>query len=209
MNHILPGSLGRLVVALALVAVSVAGCVIEPETVLPAADGPPTVLLIGRAVTVLTGDRARKFEPTVREMELIDRGGGTRYRVNVGGNDTNFAVFLPPGQYDVNRVQINEGPFLSIAQPPLSISLSEGPIVFSGTWRFGVESPKYGRMVFLSVSGDEASRTQLEQKVQTEFPTLASSPVITTLPVPTEVQARLFEVAPYPRVPRYFRRHYW
>jgi hypothetical protein len=31
----------------------------------------------------------------------------------------------------------------------------------------------------------------------------------TSLPYPSEAQARLFEVMPYPRVPRYFRRHWW
>ena len=196
-------------VACALLGGNLAGCAIDADTVLPPKEESPSVLLLGRAVTVLTGDRARKFGPTLREIELIEQRHGTRYRITVGGADTLFAVFLPPGRYDVNRVQINEGPFLSVAQTPLSIALNEGPLVFSGTWRFGVDSPKYGREVLLSVSTDEESRTLLQDKVRAEYPTLADSPLITVLPVPTEMQARLFEVAPYPRVPRYFRRHNW
>ncbi|MCW5800322.1 MAG: hypothetical protein KIT40_17645 [Nitrospira sp.] len=209
MRQIFSGFFWRLAVAWALFGAGLVGCVTEPETVQSATQERPAVLLIGRAMTVLTGERARKFEPTVREIEFINRDDGTRYRVSIGGSDTLFAALLPPGRYDVNRVQINEGPFLSIAQPALSIALNEGPVVFSGTWRFGVDSPKYGRMVALSVMVDEESQTLLRQKVQTEYPTLASSPVMTTLPVPTEVQTRLYEVAPYPRVSRYFRRHYW
>jgi hypothetical protein len=33
--------------------------------------------------------------------------------------------------------------------------------------------------------------------------------VATVLPDPSELQTRLYEVMPYPRVPRYFRRHWW
>lgn len=189
---------------LALLGGSLAGCAIGPET-----EQGPMVLLTGRVVAVLTGDRARKFEPALRSIELGDQRNGTRHRIAVGGDDTSFAVLLPLGQYDVNRVQISEGPFLSVAVPAVSIVLNEGPIVFSGTWRFGVDSPKYGRMVRFSALADEAALTLTRQKVETDYPALASSPVVTALPVPTQAQARLFEVAPYPRIPQYFRRHYW
>jgi hypothetical protein len=55
---------------------------------------------------------------------------------------------------------------------------------------------------------DEEDRTEAlhvlarDQSVDTES-------VATTLPNPPEIQARLYEVMPYPRVPRYFRRHWW
>jgi len=185
------------------------GCITDAQTVLSPEDEGHKVLLVVRVVTVITGERARRFEPTVREVELAEHDAGTRYRISVGGNDTLVAVFLPPGRYDMTRVEINEGPFLSIAQPAISLSLDEGPVIFGGTWRFGVDSPRYGRMVLMSMQMDEESRSLFERKIRVDYPTLTSSPITPVLPLPTEFQTRLYEVAPYPRVSRYFRRHYW
>ena len=50
--------------------------------------------------------------------------------------------------------------------------------------------------------------TQLKHSTHEE-PSLEAGTVPTVLPDPTEMQARLYEVMPYPRVPRYFRRHWW
>ena len=41
------------------------------------------------------------------------------------------------------------------------------------------------------------------------IPSLDREYVTTALPDPPQLHARLFEVMPYPRVPRYFRRHWW
>ena len=82
-------------------------------------------------------------------------------------------------------------------------------MIYGGMWRFGVDSPRYGRMVLMSMQMDEESRAFFERKIQVDYPTLTSSPITTVLPLPTEFQTRLYEVAPYPRVSRYFRRHYW
>jgi hypothetical protein len=192
-----------------LCGVCLTGCVTDAQTVLSSEGEGHKVLLIARVVTVITGERARKFEPAVREVELAEQDAGTRYRITVGGNDTLFAVFLPAGRYDMTRVEINEGPFLSIAQPAVSVSLEGGPVIYGGMWRFGVDSPRYGRMVLMSMQMDEESRALFERKIQVDYPTLTSSPITTVLPLPTEFQTRLYEVAPYPRVSRYFRRHYW
>jgi hypothetical protein len=199
----------HLTMAWTLCGACLTGCVTEAQTILSSEGEGNKVLLIARVVTVITGERARKFEPTVREVELAEQDAGTRYRITVGGNDTLFAVFLPPGRYDMTRVEINEGPFLSIAQPAVSVSLEGGPVIYGGIWRFGVDSPRYGRMVSMSMQMDEESRALFERKIQVDYPTLTSAPITTVLPLPTEFQTRLYEVAPYPRVPRYCRRRYW
>ena len=137
--------------AWALCGACLAGCITDAQTVLSPEDESHKVLLLARVVTVITGERARRFEPTVPEVEVAERDAGTRYRITVGGSDTLFAVFLPSGRYDITRVEINEGPFLSIAQPVISLTLDEGPVIYGGTWRFGVDSPRYGRMVLMSM----------------------------------------------------------
>jgi hypothetical protein len=129
--------------------------------------------------------------------------------VEIGSNDERFILPLVPGEYELIRVQINEGPFLSMAELASTFSVGRDPITYLGTWRFEVDSPKYGRMVSISMVSDEADRAQAVEALAVNEPSLEASPVATVLPDPPEVQTRLFEVMPYPRVPRYFRRHWW
>jgi hypothetical protein len=129
--------------------------------------------------------------------------------VEVGADNERFVLALPPGDYELIRVQINEGPFLSIAQLAAGFSIGPDPITYLGTWRFGVDSPKYGRMVSLSIVHDEQDLADIVQTLALNDPSLDREVVTTVLPDPPQLQARLFEVMPYPRVPRYFRRHWW
>ncbi len=116
---------------------------------------------------------------------------------------------LSPGEYELTRVQISEGPFLSMAQIASTFVIQNNPITYIGTWRFGVDSPKYGRMVSVSMITDENDREQVAQSVRAAYPSLDEGPIASVLPNPPDLQTRLFEVMPYPRVPRYFRRHWW
>ena len=188
---------------------SIDGCITDASTVTSPPDDSRNILLLGQVVTVLTGERGRKFEPAVKEIELIEQSTGTRYRIPVGGMDNRFAVFLPPGRYEMTRVKIHEGPFLSIAVLASSFPVEDGPPIFVGTWRFGVESPRYGRMVSVSRVLDEQGRQQAENEIRDRYPAFPSGPIVTVLPQPAEMQSRLYEVAPYPRISRYFRRHNW
>jgi hypothetical protein len=102
------------------------------------------------------------------------------------------------------RVQINEGPYFSIARLASRFSIGPDPITYLRTWWFGVDSPKYGRMVSISMASDDQD---LAKAVQGHDRSLDIEDVATALLNPPRVQARLFKVMPYPRVPRYFRRH--
>jgi hypothetical protein len=188
---------------------SIEGCITDASTVTSQPDDNRNILLLGQVVTVLTGERGRKFEPAVNEIELIEQTAGIRYRIPVDGQDNRFAVFLPPGRYEMTRVKIHEGPFLSIAALASSFPVEDGPPIFVGTWRFGVESPRYGRMVSVSMVLDEQGRQQAENEIRDRYPAFASAPIVRILPQPAEMQSRLYEVAPYPRISRYFRRHNW
>jgi hypothetical protein len=164
---------------------------------------------VGRAVAVLTGERSRIYQPAVRSFEIQNRQTKERFTIDIESDNERFVLPLVPGDYELVRVQINEGPFLSMAQLNSNFSIGQDPITYLGTWRFGVDSPKYGRMVSISMISDEEDRTQAIQSLGLMFPSLESSVVATALPDPSEVQARLYEVMPYPRYPRYFRRHWW
>lgn len=179
---------------------------------LPALPEPGTVesnVAIGRAVAVLTGERSRIYEPTVRSFEIQNSHTRERFTVEIKSDNERFILPLSPGDYELIRVQINEGPFLSMAQLNSNFSIGHDPITYLGTWRFGVDSPKYGRMVSISMVSDEEDLAQAAQSLGLMYPPLDRAVVATVLPDPSELQARLFEVMPYPRYPRYFRRHWW
>jgi hypothetical protein len=165
--------------------------------------------VVGRVTTVLTGERKRIYEPVLRTFELENQETHERFRVNVGSDDEQFALSLPPGKYELSRIQISEGPFMSMAQLSASFALEQGAVTYLGTWRFGVDSPRYGRMVILSMVMDEEDRNRAKQIIKQKYPIHETHSVMTVLPDPTESEARLYEVMPYPRYPRYFQRHYW
>lgn len=188
--------------------VVLAGCVTDlPLTVAPTEEATP--LVIGRVTTVITGETRRIYDPALRFFELVNRQTQERFRIDIGSDDQQFVLSLPPGKYELNRVQINEGPFMSMAQLSASFALEQGAITYLGTWRLGVDSPRYGRMVVLSMIVDEQDRDQAEQIIKQKYPAHEIPAVTTVLPEPTESEARLYEVMPYPRYPRYFQRHYW
>jgi hypothetical protein len=184
------------------------GCVKE----LPAVPDEPMVqsnVAVGRVVAVLTGEGRRIYEPAVRSFEIQNRQTKERITVEVESNDERFVVPLAPGDYELIRVQINEGPFLSVAQLGSVFSVGQDAVTYVGIWRFGVDSPKYGRMVSVSMINDEEDRAEALDTLASKHPSFDGRAVATVVPDPAELQTRLYEVMPYPRVPRYFRRHWW
>ena len=115
---------------------------------------------VGRAVAVLTGERSRIYEPAVRSFEIQNAKTKERFTVDIQSDDERFILPLAPGDYELIRVQINEGPFLSMAELASTFSVGQEPVTYLGIWRFGVDSPKYGRMVSLSIVNDEADRAE-------------------------------------------------
>ena len=163
---------------------------------------------VGRAMAVLTGERSRIYQPAVKSFEIQNSKTKQRLNVEIGSDDERFILPLAPGDYELIRVQINEGPFLSMAELASTFSVGQEQVTYVGTWRFGVDSPKYGRMVSVSIVHDQEDRVKALHTLGLSD-SLDTNAVASALPAPSEVKARLYEVMPYPRVPRYFRRHWW
>lgn len=173
---------------------------------------PPDVsgtLVVGRVVTSITGESQRMYPPELRSFEVINMENQERYKVDVQSADEYFSLSIPPGHYELSRVQINEGPFLSMAELSASFVLKPDVTTFLGTWYFGVDSPRYGRQVVVSMTHDEQDQQRAQQFVKDTYPTLNAKSPVTLVPEPSREEARLYEVMPYPRVSRYFRRHWW
>ncbi len=166
-------------------------------------------LVVGRALTFLTGERARRYLPKMRFLELEHQDSRKRFQVEIDSPDQTFVISLPPGRYRLTRVQVSEGPFLSMAEFSMTFAVDSSAVTYVGTWRFGVDSPRYGRMVVASVVIDQAEIVKTQDFLMEQYPDFAGFSFVERLPEPSQAEARLYEVMPYPRYPRYFRRHWW
>jgi hypothetical protein len=166
-------------------------------------------LVMGRVVAVVTGESSRMYGPKVRFFEIEEVRTRERFNVEIKSEDRHFVIGLSPGDYHLNRVQISEGPFMSMAEMNASFSVRQDPLTYLGTWRFGVDSPRYGRMLALSIVMDADDRSRAESFLVQQYPSFEGVPVTLVLPDPPTMEARLYEVMPYPRYPSYFRRHNW
>lgn len=182
------------------------GCVpdVAWQTHLPMESG---WLVIGRAIAVITGQTSRAHGPEVRSLELENRRTLERITVELKSEDRMFSLLLPAGDYRLNRVQISEGPFLSIADMNATFSVGVAVVTHVGTWRFGIEPPRYGRKVALSIVMEEESLSQIKSLLSTEHPEGQDWQIVSIMPDPPTAETRLYEVMPYPRYPRYFQRH--
>src|SRR5437868_417721 len=194
--------------SLGAVCLMLSGCATEPPVTVAEADVADT-LVVGRVVTIIAGASQRIYAPALRSFEVINTESQERFKVDVQSADGYFSLSLPAGHYELNRLQISEGPFLSMAQLSASFSLKPDGMTFLGTWRFGIDSPKYGRQVVVSMIQDERDQERARQFVTDTYPTLKSRSLAMLIPEPSHEVARLFEVMPYPRNSRYFRRHWW
>lgn len=170
---------------------------------------PDASVVFGRAVTVLLDRSTRRYQPTVKFFELVNKATQERFRVDMRRDDRVFVLSLPAGEYVLSRVQIGEGPFRSMADFQVTFEIGASQMVYLGTWRFGIDSPRYERMMVVSVVEDQESREESERQVLGRYPGLTGRPIATLLPTPASSEARLQEVMPYPYYPRYFRRHWW
>ena len=166
-------------------------------------------LVVGRVLTVLTGERARQYEPELRFFELEEEGTSHRYQIDVRSADQFFVVDLPPGRYQLTRIQISEGPFMSMADVGIKFSVGAGTITHVGEWRFGIDSPQYGRMLMVSTGIDEEETTRVLEFLAQRYSPVDTRSMVESVPQPSQIEARLYEVMPYPRYPKYFRRHWW
>ena len=165
---------------------------------------PAETVAFGRILIVLTGPTTRAFPPELRFFELVGKETGERYRVDVHSADAAIVLKLPPDQYELSRILINEGAFQAMATPGPTFRVNEGGINYIGTWQFGVASPTYDRKVLFSLGGDiERASEDLFGK----YPQLAERALFTELPMPADTVTRLYEVDPYPLF-WWFRRHH-
>lgn len=98
---------------------------------------------------------------------------------------------------------------MSMADLSALFTMGHNGVTYLGTWCFGVDSPRYGRMMLISMVVDDQDRKRLTEVVAERHAELTAGPMVSALPTPSESEARLYEVMSYPRIPQYFQRHQW
>ena len=149
-----------------------------------------------------TGSYSRGYQTQLRFFHLLNLETEKRIRVNVQSADKAFILALPPGRYEVVRVQITEGPFTMESHTQLKFHVRPNGINYLGTWQFEVDSPRTQRMVRLEVLSEPSTRDLVLDK-NTE---LRTQPLLVSLPQPTTDEFRLFGVAPAQSRSKYFNR---
>jgi hypothetical protein len=157
----------------------------------------------GKIQAYLTGPTNRWYTPQVRFFELKNLKTNDRVRVDVASADSPFFISLPAGEYELARVQINEGAFRSMAQLNETFEVSDGALNYLGKWELKIHPPTYLRLVDISVESDlEEAKAELFSL----HPDLEGLPIVAKLPTPQAKETRLVEIAPYPRM-WWFCRH--
>ena len=165
-------------------------------------------IVFGRVISEIAGHTTRIYPPQVRFFELMNRETKDRVQVLIESDDRTFSLQVAPGEYELTRVQVSEGPFMSMADYAIGFELGQGRL-YVGTWKFLVDIPRYGRMMSFSADLNEEARTETERQLFREAPDARDIAVTDVALSPSHAEARLYEVMPYPRYPRYFRRHWW
>lgn len=190
-----------------IVCLSLFGCAVELSVQSDSLDV-KTPVVFGRVQVLVLGKTSRAYDPKVRFFELMNSQTKERFSVDVGSDDTVFVIPIPAGMYELTRVQISEGPFLSMADYLARFDVTAEQLTYLGTWRFGIDTPRQIRMMVFSAVHDQEDEDHAQQELLNQHPVLDGKTVRTVLPSPTEVDARLYEVMPYPRYQTYFRRHW-
>ena len=191
-----------------LLVLNVSGCVTKLPSFVKQ-DQIENNLVVGRVITVLAGERSRRYLPQLRFFELEADDSSQRYQIEIESADQFFAIDVPPGRYRLTRIQISEGPFMSMADAAMVFSVASRMITHVGAWQFSIASPQYGRMLIVSASSHQAETARVRGFLSEHYSDVKEHSIVESVPQPSQMETRLYEVMPYPRYPKYFRRHWW
>ena len=148
------------------------------------------------------GINPRGYATQVRFIALTNTQTHERYRMQVNSDSDVIFLKLPVGEYSVDRVQFNEGPFLGEAHVHFNFHVSPDKTTYLGNWQFELETPRTIRQVQIYLS--EGDPTVLKKVADRMVP--EQSPIETVVPKPDRFVARVYSVAPYPKIKYFYRR---
>lgn len=148
-----------------------------------------------------SGPNTRGFVTQLRFFHVLNLGTQERFRVDIQSSDKGFSLALDPGNYEVIRVRINEGPMMMESHVSLPFQVLPNKNIFLGTWYMEVDSPRTQRMLRMEIlsaqpQGEEFNDSQHSQRGEN---------LVVMLPTVENNEVRLYTVAPYPKVNFYYR----
>lgn len=147
------------------------------------------------------GPNPRQFPARLRFFDVIHVSTQERTRVMVEAEAQTFSVFLIPGHYEVIRLQFNEGPFRAEVSVTMRFHIPANQLTYLGTWQLKVDTPRTQRMVRMEVP----EKNPDWEEVFEADPILKGKIVVNSFPELTTHQARMYVVAPIPKVPYFYR----
>ena len=147
--------------------------------------------------------RKHQTEPLIRFFDVRNIKTGERTRLHVEPETERLVTRLAPGEYELFRLQIGEGPFRAEALVNMTFQVYAGNVVYLGIWRFRIDPPKTVRMLQWDVLAENPDWDPLLDS----HPEIGDKSVVISLPKPVATQVRLFAVAPsQPRAKYFYRR---
>ena len=146
--------------------------------------------------------RKHQTEAMIRFFDVKNIGTGERVRLTVESNTSRLVASLAPGEYELFRVQIGEGPFRSEALVEMTFQVYAEKISYLGTWHFVIDPPKTVRMLQWEILGESSDR-DLVRASNSEYD---YKHIVFSLPKPLITKVRLFAVAPMQPRSKYFYR---
>ena len=158
-------------------------------------------LTFGRVEVKDIGPNPRQFLSQLRFFDVVNTETKKRTRILVNKREGAFTASLEPGQYEVVRVQINEGPFMAESHVMRKFQINPDVVTYLGKWEFNVDTPRTQRMVRINISEDRSNWDAIIE----DKPKLKTKTVVNSFPEPMAGETRLYAVSPNPKV-KYFRR---
>ena len=148
-----------------------------------------------------SGTYSRGYETQLRFFHLKNRTTGERLRANVQSSGRAFDLALDPGDYEVIRVQINEGPMMMESHVSFRFKVPPNAAIYLGNWEFDVDTPRTQRMLRIAISPEMPAWKEfaLLNRSQQKMAMKASIPELNT------EEVRLYTVAPYTKISYYYR----
>jgi len=147
------------------------------------------------------GPNPRQFSTRLRFFDVIHVATQERTRVMVEPDAQIFLISLRPGHYEVIRMQMNAGPFRAEFSITMRFQIRANQLNYLGTWQLNVDTPRTQRMVRMEVTENSPNWEDIFEA----HPNLQEQSVVHALPELATHQARMYVVAPMPKVKYFYR----
>lgn len=190
----------QFVCVVGLCGVFLTGCVGLPKQASQEAVGDES-MVSGFIKVRPSGPYSRGFVTQLRFFHVLNLDTQERFQVDIQSAEKGFSFALDPGDYEVIRVRINEGPMMMESHVSLPFQVLPNKQIFLGTWYLEVDSPRTQRMLRLEMLADQPqgegfNASQNSQREET---------LVAMVPQVEKNEVRLYTVAPYPKVYFYYR----